>query len=35
MSEDERNKMGMLGREAVLSKYTYENIASEFEKVFN
>lgn len=34
MSEDERNKMGMLGREAVLSKYTYENIASEFEKAF-
>jgi len=27
--------MGMLGREAVLNKYTYENIASEFEKVFN
>lgn len=35
MSEEERSQMGMLGREAVLSKYTYENIASEFEKVFN
>lgn len=35
MSEEERTLMGMLGREAVLNKYTYENIASEFEKVFN
>nr|WP_298877887.1 glycosyltransferase family 4 protein [uncultured Mogibacterium sp.] len=34
MSDEERKQMGMLGRDAVLSKYTYENIASEFEKVF-
>ena len=34
MSEEERSQMGMLGREAVLNKYTYENIASEFEKAF-
>jgi wblI protein len=34
MSDEERKQMGMLGRDAVLNKYTYENIASEFEKVF-
>lgn len=34
MSDEERKQMGMLGRDAVLSKYTYENIASEFEKAF-
>lgn len=34
MGSEERYQMGMLGREAILSKYTYENIAIEFEKVF-
>lgn len=34
MSPAERKAMGMKGRNAVLSRFTYENIANKFEEVF-